>query len=324
MLAGEQAVVEKFSQLGLPATQVATAKTGVREATILARALRACRVDVLVVDRPRDLRLAALATLYHRAPIVNRYNLSRWNPPPDLLSRLAYVRVAMTIFLSRVTAERALQLAPYIRRKPHRVIPGAVDTELFRPAPAEAVAFRAAYALGGRPVLLAVGSLTLDKRYDLLFEMVASLSDLSPTLVICGDGPLAPDLIQQARARQLDVRFLGLVPPEGLRGAYAAATCFVHACAIETFGLSVLEAMSCGCAVVAVRGGAVPEVLGDAGLLAPDDDAPGLTGLVRRVLGDCALRSTLGEAARRRATEAFSLARMRESYSDVIESVGGK
>jgi glycosyltransferase involved in cell wall biosynthesis len=319
MLAGEPAVVDAFSRLGLPATRVPTTNTGWREVMTLARALRKHHLDVLIVDRPRDLRLGALASLSHPLVIVNRYNLSRHNPPPDLVSRMAYHRVAMTIFLSSATAERALRLAPYIGRRPYRVIPGAVDDQRFRPAASEAAAFRAAQALGDRPFLLAVGSLTADKRYDFLLETLARLG-APPPLVVCGEGPLAGELSARARQLHLDVRFLGMVHPHELPGIYGAATCFVHACAIETFGLSILEAMSCGCAIVAVRAGAVPEVLGETGLLAPPADSGAYADLLEQVLADQRLRAGLGQAARCRATEAFSLAGMRRSYAEAVES----
>jgi glycosyltransferase involved in cell wall biosynthesis len=319
MLAGESTVVDAFSGLGLQATQVATTNTGFREVATLARALRTHRIDILMVDRPRDLRLGALASLSHPAVIVNRYNLSRHNPPPDLVSRMAYWKVALTIFLSNTTAERALRLAPHIRRRPYRVIPAAVDTNRFRPTPSDGMKFRAAYGLGHQPFVLAVGSLTGDKRYEFMFQALARLAS-PPPLVVCGVGPLAGELSARARELHLDVRFLGLRATEELPGAYSAASCFVHACAIETFGLSVLEAMACGCTVIAVRGGAVPEVLGDTGRLAPPEDTSAYAGLIEQVLADPNLRTTLGHAARLRAAEAFSLPVMRGQYSEAVES----
>jgi glycosyltransferase involved in cell wall biosynthesis len=323
MLAGENAVVETFGRLGLPASVVPTSKTGIREAVILGRTLRTHSIDVLVVDRPRDLRLGGLSTVYHPLTLINRYNLSRWNPPRDLISRLAYQRVALTVFLSHTTAERVLGMAAYIRRKPHRIIRGAVDTDYFRPMPALSSAFRASCGLGDRPILLAVGSLTRDKRYDFLFEMVAALADAAPVLVVCGDGPLRDELRGKARSQLIDVRFLGAVTPDVLLAAYSSATCLVHACAIETFGLSVLEAMACGIPVVAVRGGAVPEVIGEAGLLAPPDDPREFATLVRVLLTDPSLRRRLGDAGRSRATTVFSFDEMRRSYCEAIELASG-
>lgn len=321
LFAGEVPVVDAFAALGFSAAKVATAKTGLREALILARGLRAIHADALVVDRPRDLRLGALASLAHPLAIVNRYNLSRENPPPDLVSRLAYKRVRLTVFVSEALARRALDRARYLSWRPYRVIPGAVDAERFRPDPDAAEDFRRRRGLAGRVFVIAVGSLTLDKRYDFLLEVMVHLKEAAPVLVICGAGSLADTLRAQAHNLSLDVRLLGHLSADELRGAYNAAACMVHGGAIETFGLSVLEAMACGRAVVGVRGGAVPEVVGDAGLLAPVDDTTAYAELVRRLLENPSLGATLGQAARQRATTSFSLAEMRRRYVEAIEAV---
>jgi glycosyltransferase involved in cell wall biosynthesis len=321
MLAGEAPVIQGFTALDLPSTAVRTAKTGLREALILGRHLRALRAEALIVDRPRDLRLGALASLAQPIAILNRYNLSRENPPPDLLSHLAYQRVRLTVFVSETSARRALDRARYLRRRPYRVIPGAVDTQQFYPDSDAAEDFRRSFGLEGRAFVIAVGSLTLDKRYDFLLEVMAHLRSPGTALVICGAGSLAEKLRTRARELSLDVRLLGQLGPDELRGGYNAAHCMLHGGAIETFGLSVLEAMACGRAVVAVHGGAVPEVIGDAGLLAPVDDSVACAGLVRRVLEDSSLRASLGAAARSRAIERFSLAEMRRQYVEAIESI---
>lgn len=321
LLAGDEAVVDGFTRLGLPASRVPTGNTGLREAGALVRVLRTQGAHAILVDRPRDLRLAALASVVHPLAIVNCYNLSRSRPPLDLLSRLAYRRVGLTIFVSETSAARVLALARYIRRRPYRVIHNGVDAGEFRPDAAAAAAFRAAYGLADRPFVLAVGSLTPDKRYDFLLEVWARLGAPAPPLVACGAGPLGARLRDRARDLGADVRFVGQLDPETLRGAYAAATCFVHAGAVETFGLSVLEAMASGVAVLAVRGGAVPEVVGEAGELAPAEDAGAFATQLRGLLADGRRRAALGAAARRRVLDQFSLERMRAGYVSALADV---
>lgn len=321
LLAGDAQVVEAFAALGFAAVPVLTGNTGLREARVLAGVLAGIGADAVVVDRPRDLRLAALASLTHRVAIVNRYNLSRARPPRDLLTRLAYRRVAMTIFVSETLAARALALARYLHLRPHRVIREGVDVERFRPDGAAAIAFRTARGLDGTPFVLAVGSLTLDKRYDFLLDVWARLGPPAPPLLICGAGAHRDRLRIRARDLGVDARFLGHLAPDELRGAYCAARCLVHAGAVETFGLSVLEAMACGCPVLGVAGGAVPEVLGETGVLAPAEDPHAFLALLRALLDDPPRRAALGEAARQRVLDHFTLPTMCQAYASVIESV---
>jgi alpha-1,6-mannosyltransferase len=286
---------------------------------MLARSLHTISADCLMVDRPRDLRLGALASLSYPVAVINRYNLSRCTPPRDLLSRLAYLAVRLTIFNSETSARRALAQARYIRRRPHRVIRNGVGPE-FHPDAQAAEDFRARYDLAGREFILAVGSLTADKRYDFLFDVLTRLEWKAPLLVICGAGPLAEELRARAAALELDARFLGLVPAELLPGAYSAAIALVHACEIETFGLSVLEAMACATPILAVDGGSVPEVLGGAGVLSPPNDPQQFSVHLRELLDHPHQRAALGEAARRRAQD-FSLNAMQAAYSEAIESI---
>jgi len=188
----------------------------------------------------------------------------------------------------------------------------------FRPDSFKASEFCARYNLASGSFVLAVGSLTADKRYEFLFEVMRQLGSEAPPLVICGGGPLEDKLRAQAAGLPIDVRLLGLVDPDLLPGAYTAATIFVHACEIETFGLSVLEAMACGCPVLAIDGGAVPEVLGNAGVLVPVNDSKGYADALHQLMSNSSLRGTLSKAARERARR-FSLHHMQQSYADAVE-----
>jgi glycosyltransferase involved in cell wall biosynthesis len=251
--------------------------------------------------------------------LINRYNLSRTRPPRDFVSRLAYHQVSLTIFVSHTNARQALGAGRYLSRRPYRVIHEGVGPE-FQPDTARAAAFKAQLELSGRDFVLAVGSLTADKRYSFLLHAFNQLGTSAPVLVVCGDGPLRDQLQSEARDLGVDARFLGLVDPEALRGAYSSALCFVHACGIETFGLSVLEAMACACPVVAVNQGAVPEVLGDTGILSSDHPAD-FAGQLRELMASPERQRALGSAGRQRATSLFSLARMQREHSEAVESV---
>ena len=108
---------------------------------------------------------------------------------------------------------------------------------------------------------------------------------------------------------------------------YAEATIAVVPSVYEGFGLPAGEAMACGVPVVSTDGGALPEVVGDAGLLVPVRDAPALSEAISRLLNDAILREELGARGRRRMLEKFcwrvTATRMTEYYNQVLHRADG-
>src|SRR3989442_7889596 len=150
----------------------------------------------------------------------------------------------MTIFLPHAGGREALARAPFMGRPPRRVIYEGVNLERFRPDPAAGRAFRERQRLGDGPSVLAVGALEREKRYGWLLGALARLPEPRPRLVVCRDGGLAHALRAQAERGRLGVRLLGRVAPRERAGGSNAATCVGHGCDLETFGISVPEAMA--------------------------------------------------------------------------------
>ena len=158
---------------------------------------------------------------------------------------------------------------------------------------------RARAALGWDPrehVVLAVGQLIGLKRLDWVLRACAQAA--TPwRLVILGEGDLAP-LLRVAES-------LGVTPPLVMATDqpeiyFAAADVFTSASATESFGMAHLEAMMSGLPVACTAVGGVPELMGDAGLLLPDDEAAYASGLVH-VLQTPELRQQLAAASVARA-----------------------
>ena len=321
VLATAPAVTAGFAAQGLQARELPIRDTGLGEARVLAGTLGELGSHVLVAEKPRDLRLGALVSLARPLTLVYRHNVGAAAPPRDPIVRLAYRCVDMTVFLTRTGEAQAGDLAPFMLRPPRRVIYEAVDVARFRPDPAAAAAFRQRHGLG--PFLLAVGALEREKRYDWLLDALAGLGRAAPPLVICGAGGAARQIRDRAARLGIDARLLGFLSPEELVGAYNAATCLAHACAVETFGLAIAEAMACGRAVVAAAAGggsALPEVLGDTGVLTPADDPGAFAAALAQLVADPDRRQALGIAARQRAVSLFSLERMGREYAEAIEA----
>ena len=99
------------------------------------------------------------------------------------------------------------------------------------------------------------------------------------------------------------MKHVGYVTDPELRALYEHAACFVYPSLYEGFGLPPLEAMTCGCAVLASHAASLPEVCGDAALYvdatSPEDIATKLTGL----MADEPYRRELAARGRRHAAQ---------------------
>ena len=102
-------------------------------------------------------------------------------------------------------------------------------------------------------------------------------------------------LLEMLEARGLSDRavFLQDIPVSQLRALYAGSDLYVQSSASETFGRTVIEAMACGAPVLAARGGATSEVLGQAGRYYEPNDVSGCADAIAEILGDPQLRATL-------------------------------
>lgn len=315
------AVARGFREAGVRAEHL---PRDVWESWRLRALLRRARAHVLMPDRPHDLRVGAKATAggRGRARIVYRYNLSRATVPRDVITRLAYSRlVRATVFLTDSARQRVLAQAPFMRAAPSLVIPEGLDVTEFRPRPRDATEFRRRHGLGEDSFLLAVGALSPEKRYEFVFGALKGLGSSAPPLVICGTGAEEQRLRDLAASLDLRVRFLGQISRAELPGAYSASAALVHGCAVETFGLSVLEAMACGRPVIAVAGGALPEVVGVDGTrgILVDPAAPlEMRDAIAALMQDRPRAESMGAAARVSAVERFSLDAMVSGYASAL------
>jgi glycosyltransferase involved in cell wall biosynthesis len=191
------------------------------------------------------------------------------------------------------------------------------------PPPGDGVSVRRALEISaGEPMIFALQRLGPEKRVDILLLALKRCLDSTGagTLVIGGKG------LEEARLRSLagklgvekQVRFVGYIPREKLGCYFVACDLFAFHSTFETFGIVVAQAMSYGRAVVTVRNTALPEVLGDGGLLVETGDWRALGDAMARLLGDGALRRRLGEAGRARAEALFNWDRIAEQYEAVL------
>jgi glycosyltransferase involved in cell wall biosynthesis len=174
-----------------------------------------------------------------------------------------------------------------------RLIPEAVDHELFRPGDAGQARARIAAHGITRPFVLFVSSLWPYKNCDGLLRAWALARAELPgrQLAIVGPGRNESYVAQlHALAAELgitsDVVFVGGVPLDQTVEFYRAAEAFVYPSHNETFGLPILEAMACGCPVVTSNASAMPETAGGAAVLSdPADPASIARAITEAVAG---------------------------------------
>jgi glycosyltransferase involved in cell wall biosynthesis len=121
-------------------------------------------------------------------------------------------------------------------------------------------------------------------------------------------GPLPSYGFKLVRKLNLDgmVHFTGRLTREELAQHYSAAQIAIVPSLYEGFGIPAAEAMACGTPVIATTGGALPEVVGDAGILVPPGSADALAAAIKQLLNDKQAQRQMSEAGRKRVEENFN------------------
>jgi glycosyltransferase involved in cell wall biosynthesis len=291
----------------------------------LAGLIRGWRPDVIDVHE-EPFSFAALQTLAAREALAPRAALvfysavnveRRWRLPYRLAERAVLAR-ADGAYVPNGEVPSVLRGKGYAG--PLEVVPLGVDVERFSRAGAAELP-----QTWPRPRVGFLGRLEPVKGLDVLIEAVSQLRRAASVL-IAGDGPEKARLQALAAARSVQERvvFPGQV-------AYADVPAFLKALDVlvlpsvtllpqhkEQFGRVLVEAMAAGVPVVGSTSGAIPEVIGDAGLVVPEGDASALARAVERVLDDSALRASLVARASQRVASRYAwpvlAGRTRELY----------
>jgi len=201
---------------------------------------------------------------------------------------------------------------------PIEVIHNFVDTERFAP--------RAEGAKNRPPLAVHVSNFRPVKRVPWLIQAFARATAGSKAeLVLVGDGPTRADSVETARKLGLGARVRFLGERDALPELLSPADVFLLSSSEESFGLSALEAMSCGVPVVATAVGGVPEVIldGQTGLLCPADDQARFAERIRELLFDRERARSMGRVARQDVLARFArdpvVARYEELYRRVLD-----
>lgn len=249
------------------------------------------------------------------------YQLSSW------IERTAVTSADVVIAVSNGT--RAEILESYsIPPEKIRVIHNGVDISIFRPGDSRPMLEKYGVSTD-RPYILFVGRITRQKG---VLHLIHAIRHFHPDLqtVLCAGAPDTAEIGQEMEdeVRRLQVERSGVhwisdvLSPEQLAQFYSGATLFVCPSIYEPFGIINLEAMACGCPVVASKVGGIPEAVEDnvTGLLVPFESkgAPDfqprdpqqfsldLAHAVNTLYKQGDRRRAMGEAGRKRVEKYFS------------------
>jgi glycosyltransferase involved in cell wall biosynthesis len=151
------------------------------------------------------------------------------------------------------------------------------------------------HGLRSKRYVLAVSSPTPSDNFGLIVQAAARLDNPDFELVIAGRREPRP--LEGARLRKQPwLRAIGNVTDAEMRALYEHAALFVHPSLYEGFGIPAIEAMACGCPVLASNAASVPEVCGDAAVYISPHDADGLAGAMQRLMRDAGERERLSRA----------------------------
>lgn len=202
------------------------------------------------------------------------------------------------------------------------VISNGVDILRFSPGSPDR-GLRVALSLDERPVVLYTGRLDAEKDMPTWLRAAAA-SRLDVQFLVGGKGTdrAACESLAQDLGLADRVRFLGYLSDEEYPGLYRLADLYFITGPVELQSITTLEAVASGLPVVAVRGGALPELVqhGENGLLAAPGDVQTLASHLRSLVTDNEMRVRMGRASREIA-KGHDIGRTIEAYEGLFAAV---
>ena len=206
--------------------------------------------------------------------------------------------------------------ASFLKREATVIMHG-VDTDVYSPPADRAAAFAEA-ALPGRYAIGCFGRVRAQKGSDVFVEAMCRLLPRYPDFTAVLVGAIVPeqqgfanDLRRRIEAAGLQSRIVitGELEIEEVQRWYQRLTIYAFTSRNEGFGLTLIEAMAAGAALVASRAGAAEFVVedGTTGVLTPPGDVEALVAALEPLMRDPASSAAMGERARARVVDKFSL-----------------
>ena len=283
--------------------------------------LRETRVEILHIEE-EPYNLATFQATWHAQRIGARCLFFTWQNlphryPPPFSAMERYVLDRADHAIAGTQGAAAVLRSKGYQRQVDLIPQFGVDEAIYRPAGSPAA---------DRPYTVGyVGRLVPEKGVDLLIRAISRLRE-GGRLLVLGDGPEATSLRRLVAGRGLQgrVRFEPPIPSAQMPAHYHRLDLLVLPSRArrrwtEQFGRVLIEAMASGVPVIGSEAGAIPEVVGEAGLTFPDGDVQALTEAIDRVRTDPQLARRLVQRGRQRVLERFTQAQIAEKTYRIYE-----
>jgi glycosyltransferase involved in cell wall biosynthesis len=224
---------------------------------------------------------------------------------------------------SQATREDVLRIVAIAHGRVGMIYPGVAPT--FRPRTAEVSPPIRQFVTAGRPYLLHVAGNQWYKNRTGLLAIYAKLVErlpAAPLLVLAGQ-PLPPEITSLVSATGMSHRIVEFENPTDadLAALYSSAALLLFPSWAEGFGWPVLEAMACGCRVVAAERPPLPEIGGDAPTYIDPGNASVAADVVARVLDEPTVERDAHVAAGFARVSQFRCERMVDAYIRTYRAV---
>jgi glycosyltransferase involved in cell wall biosynthesis len=253
-------------------------------------------------------RIPTVATIHHPITVDRaleikaeihpwrKFKQVRWYSFINMQKRVA--RTLPYIITVSKCARKDISRDFKIPQRRFSIIPNGINTDLFYPMPE--------IAREKNRIIVTNSADTPLKGLFFLLQAVAEISKQRDIRLIVVGAPKKNSQVARL-IRTLDigdrVTFTGRISHDEFVKEYARASVAVIPSVYEGFGLPAGEAMACGIPVISTTGGALPEVVGDAGILVPPANAAALTRAIIDILDHPELARRLGAAGYQRVQQ---------------------
>lgn len=256
-------------------------------------------------------RIPVVATIHHPISVdrsiavrtassfVKKVQQLRWHSFLRMQIRVA--RSLSSIITVSASARNDIADRFRIGRQRITVIPNGVDTALFRP-------LAGIHRESNRVMTINSADVPLKGLGYLLRAVAVLKKKRNICLIVVGTLKKNGSIGRLIRDLGIGdcISFTGRIDDDSFVKEYARATMAVIPSVYEGFGLPAAEAMACGVPVISTTGGALPEVVGDAGMLVPPADHLALAGAINDLMDNSKRRTDLGNTGHKRVRDHFS------------------